>query len=47
LIPITDDLTGKGAIIRRGTTTFDEKIKNAANAGASFVVVYNNQMRMN
>ncbi|MBT5925139.1 MAG: S8 family serine peptidase [Verrucomicrobia bacterium] len=41
--PITDDLTGKGAIIRRGTTTFDEKITNASNAGASFVVVYNHQ----
>ncbi len=41
--PITDDLTGKGAFIRRGTATFDEKIRNAANAGASFVVIYNNQ----
>jgi len=42
--PITDDLTGKGAFIRRGTTTFDEKIRNAANAGAEFVVIYNHQI---
>ena len=41
--PISDDLTGKGAIIRRGTTTFDEKITNASNAGAEFVVIYNHQ----
>lgn len=41
--PITEDLTGKGAIIRRGTTTFHEKIINASNAGASFAVIYNNQ----
>lgn len=42
--PIADDLTGKGALVRRGTTTFDEKIRNAANAGAQFVVIYNHQL---
>jgi subtilisin-like proprotein convertase family protein len=43
LNPITRDLTGMGALIRRGSTTFDAKIRNAAQAGAVFVVIYNQQ----
>lgn len=33
---------GKLALIQRGEITFDEKIKNAKNAGAKAVIVYNN-----
>ncbi|OFD57239.1 peptidase S8 [Bacillus mycoides] len=36
------DLNGKIALIQRGEITFDEKIKNAKNAGAKAVIVYNN-----
>ncbi|WP_045518885.1 S8 family serine peptidase [Neobacillus niacini] len=36
------DLSGKIALIERGEITFDEKIKNAKNAGAKAVIVYNN-----
>ncbi|PEL06033.1 S8 family serine peptidase [Bacillus sp. AFS017336] len=36
------DLTGKIALIQRGEVTFDEKVKNAAKAGAKAVIVYNN-----
>lgn len=36
------DFTGKLALIQRGEITFDEKIKNAKNAGAKAVIVYNN-----
>ncbi|PFR31058.1 peptidase S8 [Bacillus cereus] len=36
------DLNGKIALIQRGELTFDEKIKNAKNAGAKAVIVYNN-----
>jgi subtilisin family serine protease len=36
------DVTGKLALIQRGEITFDEKIKNAKNAGAKAVIVYNN-----
>ena len=36
------DVTGKAAVIERGTIMFEEKIKNAANAGAAAVIVYNN-----
>ncbi|QKE73342.1 S8 family serine peptidase [Arthrobacter citreus] len=36
------DLKGKLALIERGEITFDEKIKNAAKAGAKAVVIYNN-----
>jgi len=35
------NLTNKGALIARGTNTFDEKITFAAQAGAAFVVIYN------
>ncbi len=40
--PVSVDLTGKGALIQRGTTTFSNKVANAAAAGAVFAVVYNN-----
>ncbi len=37
------DLTGKFALIIRGSLTFEEKMNNAYAAGAAGVVVYNNQ----
>lgn len=40
--PIAQDLTGKGALIQRGTSTFATKLNNAGAAGAEFAVVYNN-----
>lgn len=40
--PISQNLTGKGALIQRGTSTFMTKLRNAAAAGAEFAVVYNN-----
>ncbi len=40
---ITDDLTGKIALIDRGVCTFSEKIRNAQNAGAIGVLVVNNR----
>ncbi|MFJ7685014.1 S8 family serine peptidase [Peribacillus butanolivorans] len=36
------DVRGKIALIQRGELAFDEKIKNAKNAGAKSVIVYNN-----
>lgn len=39
-VPATN-LTGKAALIQRGTNFFWEKITNAALAGASFAVIYN------
>lgn len=36
------DVSGKIALIQRGELAFDEKIKNAKNAGAKSVIVYNN-----
>ncbi|KQU21995.1 peptidase S8 [Bacillus sp. Leaf13] len=36
------DVSGKIALIQRGELAFDEKIKNAKNAGAKAVIVYNN-----
>lgn len=36
------DVKGKLALIQRGEITFDEKIKNAKNAGAKAVLIYNN-----
>ncbi|WP_417899076.1 S8 family serine peptidase [Bacillus haimaensis] len=36
------EVSGKIALIQRGELTFDEKIKNAKNAGAKAVIVYNN-----
>ncbi len=35
-------LTGKAVLIRRGSCTFYEKAKNAQDAGASAVILYNN-----
>ncbi len=37
------DVQGKVAVISRGEITFEEKVANAANAGASAAVVYDNQ----
>jgi subtilisin family serine protease/subtilisin-like proprotein convertase family protein len=42
LTPLNEDLTGKGALIQRGETTFREKIQIAADAGAALAIVYNN-----
>ncbi|MFD4704674.1 S8 family serine peptidase [Gottfriedia sp. NPDC058432] len=36
------DLNGKLALIQRGEIAFDEKIRNAKNAGAKAIIVYNN-----
>ncbi len=36
------DVKGKIALVRRGTTTFEEKAKAAAEAGAAGIIVYNN-----
>ena len=41
--PPPGSLTGKAALIRRGTCGFHEKSLNAQNAGALAVVLYNNQ----
>ncbi|RDW76149.1 putative subtilisin-like protease [Coleophoma crateriformis] len=38
----TANVTGKIALIRRGTCTFDEKVASAYAAGANYVVIYNN-----
>lgn len=40
--PITQDLTGKAALIQRGGSLFIEKIERVAQAGAAFAVVFNN-----
>jgi len=39
---LTTNLTGKGALIERGTSTFHEKIQRAQDAGAAFAVIYDN-----
>ena len=36
-------INGRIAVIRRGTTTFAEKVTNAQNRGAAAVVIYNNE----
>ncbi|MFL6195435.1 MAG: S8 family serine peptidase [Thermoanaerobaculia bacterium] len=41
--PAAGSLTGKVALIRRGTCGFFEKVANAQAAGAAGVVIYNNQ----
>ncbi len=44
------DVAGKIALVRRGSNTFEEKAKAAANAGACALIVYNNtsgEIRMN
>ncbi|KAJ8128674.1 hypothetical protein O1611_g4961 [Lasiodiplodia mahajangana] len=38
----TPDLSGNIVLIRRGTCTFVQKVTNAANAGAKYVMFYNN-----
>ena len=40
--PITRDLSGQAALIRRGGSPFAEKIEKAAAAGAEIAVIYNN-----
>lgn len=40
-VPIVVDLTGKAALIRRGTNTFAEKINHAAAAGARLAIIAN------
>lgn len=40
--PITNNVSGKIALIRRGTCTFVEKVKNAQTAGAIGVIMMNN-----
>jgi subtilisin family serine protease/subtilisin-like proprotein convertase family protein len=39
--PLTNDLTGKAALIQRGGSTFFQKIGFAAQAGAAFAIIYN------
>src|SRR6266581_4871367 len=39
---ITNNISGQIALIARGTCTFSTKIRNAQNAGAAGVIVYNN-----
>jgi len=43
LEPIQEDLTGKAALIQRGGNYFVQKLNYAAQAGAAFAVIYNNQ----
>ncbi len=40
--PLTQDLSGKAALIQRGGNTFREKLTFALQAGARFAVFYNN-----
>ena len=44
---LTTNLTGKGALIQRGTSTFFDKIKRAQDAGAAFAVIYDNAPNTN
>ena len=39
---LTTNLTGKAALIERGTATFYDKLRRAEDAGAAFAIVYNN-----
>jgi subtilisin family serine protease/subtilisin-like proprotein convertase family protein len=41
--PLAVDLSGKGALIRRGATNFYTKIRHAAEAGALFAAIFNNE----
>lgn len=36
------DVKGKIALVKRGTTMFEDKIKSATNAGAAGIIIYNN-----
>ncbi|KAB5523154.1 peptidase S8/S53 domain-containing protein [Coniochaeta sp. 2T2.1] len=38
----TPDLSGYVVLIRRGTCTFVQKVQNAVNKGAKYVIIYNN-----
>lgn len=40
---LDEDFTGKGVLIQRGVETFERKIRYAADAGAAFAIIYNNQ----
>ena len=42
LTAIESDLSGRAALIQRGQTLFRDKIERAADANASFVILYNN-----
>ena len=44
---LTTNLTGKGALIQRGSSTFFEKIQRAQDAGAAFAVIYDNAASTN
>lgn len=37
------DMAGKIAVVSRGTITFNEKVQNAADAGAVAIIIYNNE----
>ena len=41
--PLEVDLTGKAALIERGGTFFSEKTRHAADAGATFAIIYNDR----
>ncbi|MGD0537960.1 MAG: S8 family serine peptidase [Verrucomicrobiota bacterium] len=43
LQPLTQDLTGKAALIQRGVNYFAQKIGYAVAAGARFVIIYDNK----
>lgn len=40
---ISQDLNGRGALIQRGQIFFKDKISRAAEAGAKFAIIFNNQ----
>ncbi len=44
---LTTNLTGKAALIQRGTSTFYDKIKRAQDAGAAFAIVFDNAANTN
>ena len=39
---LTTNLTGKGALIQRGVSSFNDKVRRAQVAGAAFAIIYNN-----
>ena len=41
--PLEVDLTGKAALIERGGTVLSEKTRHAADAGATFAIIYNDR----
>jgi subtilisin family serine protease/subtilisin-like proprotein convertase family protein len=41
--PLQTNLTGKAALIQRGGAPFSQKLQNAADAGAVFAIMFNNQ----